>query len=95
MLAATLSADLFIILTGVDRVARDFGKPSESPLPEMDLELARAMLAQGQFPPGSMGPKVTACVRFVEQGGRLGAIASLDGALDAISGSRGTRVVPG
>jgi carbamate kinase len=90
MLAATLSSDLFIILTGVERVARDFGKPSQTPLPEMDLELARAMLAEGQFPPGSMAPKIDAAVRYVEAGGREVLITRAESLEAALDGKTGT-----
>lgn len=90
MLAATLAADLFIILTGVERVSRDFGKPSETALPRITMGEARELLAQGQFPPGSMGPKIDAAVRFVEAGGREVLITraeSLEKALDGRSGT--------
>ena len=92
MLAADLSADLFIILTGVDRVARDFGKPTESPIGEMDLALARRLLAEGQFPPGSMGPKIDAAIRYVEAGGREVLIARAETLTDALDGRTGTRI---
>ncbi|MGH9366589.1 MAG: carbamate kinase, partial [Thermoanaerobaculia bacterium] len=62
MLATSLQADLFVILTGVERVARDFGKPTEQQLPEIGVALAQRLLAEGQFPPGSMGPKIDAAV---------------------------------
>jgi carbamate kinase len=92
MLAATLSADLFIILTGVERVARDFGKPTETALAEIDLAAARAMLAEGQFPPGSMGPKIDAAVRYVEAGGREVLITRAESLEAALEGKSGTRI---
>jgi len=92
MLAADLSADLFIILTGVDRVAKDFGKPTETPLAEMDVVLARRLLAEGQFPPGSMGPKIDAAIRYVEAGGREVLIARAESLSDALDGRTGTRI---
>ena len=92
MLAASLSADLFIILTGVDRVARDFGKPTEEPLPEMDVALARRLLAEGQFPPGSMGPKIDAAIRYVEAGGREVLIARAETLPEALEGKTGTLI---
>jgi len=90
MLAATLSADLFIVLTGVERIARDFGKPTETPLAEMDVALAREMMAQGQFPPGSMGPKVDAAIRYVEAGGREVLITRAESLAEALEGKTGT-----
>ena len=90
MLAATLSADLFIILTGVDRVARDFGKPTQEEIPQMDVVLARRLLAEGQFPPGSMGPKIDAAIRYIEAGGRQVLIARAETLADALEGRTGT-----
>ena len=90
MLAASLSADLFVILTGVERVAKDFGKPTEAPLPRLDVATARALLAQGQFPPGSMGPKIDAAIRFVEAGGREVLITRAECLSEALEGETGT-----
>ena len=90
MLAADLSANLFIILTGVERVSKDFGKPSETALPEMDVATAKRLLAEGQFPPGSMGPKIDAAIRYVEAGGREVLIARAETLADALEGKTGT-----
>jgi carbamate kinase len=92
LLASSLSADVFIILTGVEQVARDFGKPTETPLCELDVATARALLAAGQFPPGSMGPKIDAAVRFVEAGGRQVLITRAESLADALEGKTGTLV---
>jgi len=90
MLAAQLSANLFVILTGVERVARDFGRPGETPLAELDLDLARRMLEQEQFPPGSMGPKIDAAIRYVEAGGREVLITRAESLDAALQGKTGT-----
>jgi len=90
MLAAALSADLFVILTGVERVARDFGKPTETPLARLDVTTARALLAEGQFPAGSMGPKIDAAIRFVEAGGREVLITRAESLPAALEGETGT-----
>jgi carbamate kinase len=90
MLAASLSADLFVILTGVERVSKDFGKPGETPLARLDVATARALLAEGQFPPGSMGPKIDAAVRFVEAGGREVLITRAECLSAALDGETGT-----
>lgn len=92
LLASSLSADVFIILTGVEQVARDFGKPTETPLSELDVVTARALLAAGQFPPGSMGPKIDAAIRFVEAGGRQVLITRAESLADALEGRTGTLV---
>lgn len=92
MLAASLQADLFVILTGVERVSRDFGKPTEQPLSEVGVELARRLLSEGQFPPGSMGPKVDAAVRFIEAGGHEVLITRAESLGEALEGRTGTRI---
>jgi carbamate kinase len=91
MLASSLSAEMLIILTGVERVFRDFGKPGQSPLPEIDVETARRMLEEGQFPPGSMGPKIDAAARFAATGGRV-LITRAESLDDALEGKTGTIV---
>ncbi len=93
-LAESVGAEVLLILTNVDRVKVDFGAPGERSLDEMTVAEAKRLLQAGQFPAGSMGPKVTACVRFVEKGGRMGIIASNESAIDALDGKAGTRVVP-
>ncbi len=90
MFAASLSADLFVILTGVERVSRDFGKSTETPLARLDVATARALLAEGQFPPGSMGPKIDAAIRFVEAGGREVLITRAESLPAALEGETGT-----
>jgi len=92
MLAAQLQADLFIVLTGVAQVSRDFGKPTEQALPEMGVKTARELLAQGQFPPGSMGPKIDAAVRFIEAGGHEVLITRAESLGEALEGKTGTRI---
>jgi carbamate kinase len=90
MLAASLSANLFIVLTGVDRVSKDFGKPTQAALPELDVETAKRLLAEGQFPPGSMGPKIDAAIRFVEAGGHEVLVTRAESLADALDGRTGT-----
>jgi carbamate kinase len=92
MLAAALQADLFVVLTGVERVSRDFGKPTEQPLSEVPVRVARELLAEGQFPPGSMGPKVDAAIRFIAAGGREVLITRAESLGEALEGKTGTRI---
>jgi carbamate kinase len=91
-LAAELSADLFIVLTGVDRVWKDFGTPGETPLPRLSVSEARRLLAEGQFPPGSMGPKIDAACLFVEAGGREVLITRAESLEEALAGKTGTLI---
>ncbi len=93
-LAEAVGADALLILTNVDKVKVNYGTPNEKSLDRMTVSEAKSLLASGQFPAGSMGPKVTACVRFLERGGELGVIASIDRAVDALEGNAGTRIVP-
>lgn len=90
MLAASLCADVLIILTGVERVARDFGRPTETPLPEMDVVQARQLLREGQFPPGSMGPKIDAAIRFVESTTKPVLITRAESLSEALADRTGT-----
>lgn len=94
LLAADLGAESFIMLTGVDRVALDFGRPTQRPIDCMSADDARRHMADGQFPPGSMGPKITAALRYLENGGKQVIITSLDRAGAALRGEAGTRIVP-
>lgn len=66
ILAWRVRADILVILTAVEKVYLDFGKPTQKALDAMTVSEARAYMEQGQFAPGSMLPKVQACVKFVE-----------------------------
>ncbi len=93
MLASELGAGTLVMLTGVERVALDFGKPTQRFLDRLTAEEARRHEAEGQFPPGSMGPKVSAALRFLARGGERAIITSLDRAFDALQGEAGTHIV--
>lgn len=93
-LAEDVGAEVLLILTNVDAVKLDFATPKERSLDRVTVTEAKRLLAAGQFPLGSMGPKVLACVRFVEHGGKMGIVASLEKAVAALEGTAGTRVVP-
>ena len=94
MLAAALSANLFIVLTGVDRVSKDFGKPTQTELAEIDVPTAKRLLAEGQFPPGSMGPKIDAAIRFIEAGGHEVLVTRAESLAEALEGKTGTYIRP-
>lgn len=94
MMAATFKADMLVILTAVEKVAVNFGKPDQQDIDVMNIAQAKEYIEQGQFAPGSMLPKVEACLEYVEefpQGKAL--ITSLDKAKDAINGATGTIIV--
>lgn len=90
LLASEIGAQTLLLLTGVDRVAVDFGKPTQRLLDRMSLAEAKQLLAEGQFPPGSMGPKVQSAINYLEAGGGRVIITSLERASDAVHGSAGT-----
>jgi carbamate kinase len=94
-LAEAVGADLLLILTNVEKVKIDYGKPGEKDIESMTVSEAKKLLNDGQFAPGSMGPKVLACVRYAEWGGRPGIITSLDKAILALDGKEGTRITLG
>ncbi|WP_028219914.1 carbamate kinase [Paraburkholderia oxyphila] len=94
LLAAELGVETLIMLTGVERVALDFGKPTQRFLDEIRADEARQYLDEGQFPPGSMGPKIAAALQYLDHGGRKVVITSLDRVYDALHGEAGTRIVP-
>jgi carbamate kinase len=94
LLAKNLQADLFIISTGVDKVAVDFKKPTQRYLDTLTVAEAKKYLAEGQFPAGSMGPKIEAAIDFLEHGGRKVIITQPHLLEDAIAGRNGTHLVP-
>ncbi len=93
VLARVIGATVLVILTDVPEVAINFGKPNQQNLSKLTVAQAREYLEQGQFGKGSMGPKVEAACRFVENGGNKSIIASLDKCMDAIDGKSGTSIV--
>lgn len=92
LLACDLGADALLVLTNVDAVALDYDLPSERALSTMTVGEARQHGSSGQFPSGSMGPKVEAVCRFVESSGGLGLITSIEKAAAALEGDAGTRI---
>ena len=93
LLAEQLNADMLIILTAVEKVAVNFSKPDQKWLDSLTPEEARAYMAEGQFAPGSMLPKVEAAVKFAEsKPGRTALITLLEKARDGIDGRTGTRI---
>ena len=93
LLARHLKADLFMISTGVDKVALDFGKPAQRFIDRMTVGEARRHLEEGQFPAGSMGPKIEAAIAFLEQGGKEVIITQPHLLEQAIHGKNGTHIV--
>ena len=94
-LAEVLGVDIFMILTDVEKVKLNYGKPDERDIDRMTVSEAKKYFEEGHFLPGSMGPKVKACIRFIEEaGGKAAIITHLEKALDALEGKTGTWIVP-
>lgn len=92
LLASQLGAELFLISTSVDEVYLHYGKHWQRALNRLSVEEARRYLADGQFPPGNMGPKIEAAIRYLEHGGRLVIITSPERIAAALQGAAGTRL---
>ena len=93
VLAKVIKAQVLLILTDVEKVFLDYGKSSQRPINRMTVQESKSLLAQGQFPAGSMGPKIESAIRFLESGGKRVIISSLETAEQALAGRAGTTIV--
>ena len=89
-LGEQIGADILLIATDVEKVAINFMQPDEKFLDSLTITEAIKFLDDGQFPKGSMGPKVQACINFIEQGGSQAIITSIGHIQDALLGKTGT-----
>lgn len=95
LLARVLGAQLFVISTAIERVALDWGRPSQRWVDRLTLSQAKAYLAEGvHFAPGSMAPKIEAAIEFLEAGGEAVVITTPERLDAAIAGRAGTWIVP-
>jgi carbamate kinase len=92
LLAKLLAVDILLILTDVEGAFTNFGKKDQEMLRRLNPEQAREHMAKGHFAAGSMYPKVEAAVQFVEQGGKASIITSLECAVRALNGQKGTMI---
>ncbi len=90
LLANEIEADLLMILTGVDKVAINFGKPNQKDLDNIMVKEAKMLYDEGHFPAGSMGPKIQAAINFLTAGGSKVIITSAEKIGDALEGKTGT-----
>jgi carbamate kinase len=95
VLAAQTGVETLVLVTGVERVCTGFGTPRQRELHHLDAEEARALLAAGEFPAGSMGPKIESALAFLAAGGRETLITSLPALTRGLQGSAGTRITSG
>lgn len=93
LMANLLGIEDLMILTSVPRVAIDYGKPTQRPLERATLAEIRRHRDDGQFPPGSMGPKIDAAIQFLEGGGKRVLIGRLEDAVPMLRGETGTQIV--
>ncbi len=94
VLALDIKADYLMMLTGVENVCLNYGGPDQRPLETITIEEAERYIAEGHFPPGSMGPKIQAAVNFLKGGGKAVFITAIDKVWETIAGGTGTRIVP-
>ena len=94
VLAKEIAADLLVIATSVEKVCLNFGKPDQRAVDSMTIAEARRFIAEMHFQPGSMLPKVEACVQFIESGGSEAIITCPEALSAALAGRTGTHLVP-
>ena len=92
LVAREVKADLFIILTNVDRVCLNYGTPDEEPIEVMTVKQAEEHISQGQFPPGSMGPKIKAAIEYIQGGGKEVLITSANHLKASLLNRSGTKI---
>jgi carbamate kinase len=95
VLANEVGAEKMLILTGVDKVAVQYGTAKQKNLDVITVAEAKQYMKAGEFPKGSMGPKIEAALSFLESGGKEVIITSIEQATVAIKGKAGTKIVHG
>ena len=91
-LAEAIDAELFVILTNVEKVYVNFNKKNQKALEKVTLDEIKKHYDAGEFPSGSMGPKVLAAIRFLESGGKKVIISSVEKGYEALNGKTGTHI---
>lgn len=94
VLATSIDEKLLIFLTDVDKVALNYQTPQQTDLDELNVEHAKRYLKEGQFPHGTMGPKIEAAIEFLEKGGKKVIITSPKKLKQALKGNAGTHIIP-
>lgn len=95
LLATDLDADILLISTAVEQVYLNFGKENQEAIDKMDHIEAQRYIEAGHFTPGSMLPKIEACIQFIKNGGEMAIITDPPNITRALNGETGTRIVAG
>ena len=93
LLAKSIGASVLLLLTDIDKVKLNYGKPNESDLDVLTVKTAKKLLKEKQFLEGSMKPKIQATIDFLESGGDVAIITSFDHAVAALNGKAGTIIL--
>jgi len=92
ILAREIKADVMLFLTNVQGVAVNYSKAGQRFLNRMTMEEAKSYLREGEFPSGTMGPKIEAAIKFLESGGEKAVVSSLEDAFETLEGKVGTTI---
>ena len=93
VLGNQIGAKKMVILTAIDRVAINFNETNQEFIDKLTINEAEKLMTEGQFPAGSMGPKMQAAINFIRGGGEEVVITSIDNAAEALSGNTGTKII--
>lgn len=93
LLASSIGADLFVISTAVEKVCLNYGKENQKELDVLTLEEAKRYTNEGHFAAGSMGPKINAVIRFLENGGKEAIVTCPEKIEEALEGKTGTKII--
>ncbi len=94
LLGKRLGIETLIICTEIDNLYLNYGTPQQEPIQTLTTKDAKRHLVDGQFPPGSMGPKIEALLDFIEQGGKSAILCKLETLKEALKGQAGTKIIP-
>ena len=92
LLGSMIGAEILLILTDVDKVSLNYGKPLQQDLDHITVPMAKKYLMEGHFPGGNMGPKIESIIDFLENGGKKAIITSIENVFDALKGNAGTTI---
>ena len=92
LLASKLGVEVLLILTDVEKVSINYGKPEQKNLDHLTVQKAEEYLSKGHFPAGTMGPKIESTIDFIKNGGKKAIITSIENSIKALEGKAGTTI---